>query len=64
MAYTTMKKLIENTVAKYERGSMTREEYEAYRESTQRKLDVFFANGRLTEEQYEELTHLWVEVED
>ena len=61
MAYTTMKKLIVNANTRYEQGSMTKEEYGAYRGATLRKLDVFYAAGRLTEAQYGELTHLWVE---
>ena len=56
-----MKKLIVNAVAKYQGGGWTKEEYEAYRESQQKKPDVFYAGGRLTESQYEELTGLWVE---
>ena len=60
MAYNTMKKLITNANVKYEQGSWDAEQYEAYKESQQRKLDVFFAAGRITEPQYEELTHLWV----
>ena len=61
MAYTTMKKLINNAVSKYQTGTWTKEEYETYRDSQQRKLDVFYANGRLTENQYEELCNMWVD---
>ena len=61
MVYVTMKKLISNAVAKYQAGQWSAEEYGAYREAQQHKLDVFYANGRLTEGQYQELTHLWVE---
>ena len=64
MAYTTMKKLIVNANTRYEQGSMTKEEYGAYREATQRKLDVFYANGMLTDAQYEELTGMWLETND
>ena len=61
MTYSVMKKLIENAVSKYQSGIWSAEEYETYRDAQQRKLDVFYANGRLTEGQYQELTHLWVE---
>ena len=60
MVYVTMKKLIVNANARYEQGSMTKEEYGAYREATLRKLDVFYAAGRLTDAQYEELTGMWL----
>ena len=61
MTYSVMKKLIENAVSKYQSGIWPAEEYEAYKEAQQRKLDVFYATGRLTEAQYEELSGLWVE---
>ena len=59
MAYTTMKKLIDNANAKRASGAWTEDEYSAYRESAQTKLDVFFAGGRLTQGQYEELSNSW-----
>ena len=61
MTYSVMKRLIENAVAKRTQGLWQETEYEQYKEAQQRKLDVFYANGRLTEAQYEELTGLWVE---
>ena len=61
MTYSVMKRLIENAVAKRTQGLWQKDEYEAYKEAQQRKLDVFYATGRLTEAQYEELTGLWVE---
>ena len=64
MAYTTMKKLIVNANAKLEQGSWSAEEFEAYKEAQQKKLDVFYANGRLTESQYEELTHMWADTDE
>lgn len=60
MTYSTMKKLINNANAKYQSGAWTLEEYNEYKESQQNKLDVFYAKGRLTESQYEELTNLWI----
>ena len=60
MAYSTMKKLISNANAKYQNEAWTAEEYEAYKASQQNKLDVFYAKGRLTESQYEELTDMWL----
>ena len=60
MIYTTMKKLILNANAKVQSGDWSDEEYEEYKASQQNKLDVFFAKGRLTEAQYEELTDLWL----
>ena len=62
MTYTTMKKLIANANAKYQSGAWTAEEYTEYKATQQNKLDVFYAKGRLTESQYEELTDMWIEV--
>lgn len=60
MAYKTMKKLIENANSNVISGSWSAEEYEAYKLIQQNKLDVFYANGRLTQAQYEELTGMWL----
>ncbi len=62
MAYTSMKKLILNANAQFENGNWTAEEYTVYKEQQMNKLDVFFAKGRLTTAQYEELTSLFIEV--
>lgn len=62
MIYGVMKKLIKNANAQYTNGYWDEDTYIRYREQQQRKLDVFYANNRLTEKQYEELTGLWVEV--
>ncbi len=59
MIYNTMKKLIVNAIKRYSDGLMGEEEYTSYKESTQRKLDVFYANGRLAESQYDELSGMW-----
>lgn len=61
MTYSMMKKLILNANAKVINGTWTAEEFEAYKTTQQKKIDVFYATGRLTEEQYEELSGLWVE---
>ena len=60
MAYNTMKKLIMNANAKKETGAWTEEEYSAYREDQSRKIDVFFAMGRITEPQYDDLMGMWL----
>lgn len=60
MTYSAMKKLINNANAKFQSGVWTAEQYEEYKANQQNKLDVFFAKGRLTESQYEELTSLWI----
>ena len=61
MAYKSMKKLILNANAQLQSGAWSSEEYEEYKGAQQNKIDVFFANGRLTQAQYEELTGLWIE---
>ncbi len=63
MAYTTMKKLILNANARLQDGTWTKEQYGEYREANQKKLDVLYASGRLTESQYGELTHLWIDTD-
>ena len=60
MAYKSMKKLILNANAQFQSGAWTAEDYEEYKNIQQNKIDVFFANGRLTQPQYEELTGLWI----
>lgn len=60
MAYSMMKKLIKNVNAQYNEGSLTKEEYDAYKESIQVKIDVFYTTNRLTENQYEELSNMWI----
>lgn len=61
MAYKSMKKLILNANAQFQSGAWSSEEYEEYKNAQQNKIDVFYANGRLTQAQYEELTGLWIE---
>ncbi len=60
MTYTTMKKLIANANAKLQSGAWTEAQFLEYKASQQNKLDVFYAKGRLTEAQYEELTDMWL----
>lgn len=62
MTYNTMKKLILNANAQYQSGAWDKIQYTEYKAAQQNKLDVFYAKGRLTESQYEELTDLWIEV--
>ena len=61
MAYTSMKRLITNENTKYNNGSITAEEYELWKETSQNKLDVFFACNRLTQTQYEELCGMLID---
>lgn len=60
MAYKSMKKLILNANAQFQSGAWSSEEYEEYKNAQQNKIDVFYANGRLTQAQYGELTNLWI----
>lgn len=60
MTYTTMKKLIANANAKLQSGAWTEVQFLEYKAMQQNKLDVFYAKGRLTESQYEELTDMWL----
>ena len=58
MAYNVMKKLITNENLKLKEGVTTESEYENFKKSTGKKLDVFLTCDRITEEQYEELIGL------
>ena len=55
MAYNVMKKLITNENAKLKDGEVTDSEYEIFKKSAGKKLDVFLVCDRITEEQYSEL---------
>ena len=59
MMYTTMKRLTENANARLASGEWTKEQYDAYRASQEKKLETFYGNGGLTEHQYDELVDLW-----
>lgn len=56
MAYKCMLKLINNQNAQLEKGSITPEDYAAWKENTMNKLDVFLTCNRISEDQYTELT--------
>ena len=58
MAYSTMKRLIENENNKLTNGTITAEDYDIWKDAAQNKLDVFLACNRLTQKQYEELVSL------
>ena len=58
MAYNVMKKLITNENLKLKKGVTTESEYENFKKSTGKKLDVFLTCDRITEEQYAELIGL------
>jgi hypothetical protein len=59
MAYSTMRKLINNQNNKLNNGTITQDDYNIWKESAQNKLDVFLACNRLTSAQYEELVGLF-----
>ena len=63
MIYSSMNKLILNANAKYEMKVWTYEQYVDYKESQQNKIDVFYAKGRLSESQYNELTDMWLDTD-
>lgn len=58
MAYSTMKKLINNQNNKLANGTITEDDYNIWKESTINKLDVFLACNRMISAQYEELVGL------
>lgn len=60
MIYSTMKKLIANANAQLQSGAWSETQFLEYKNAQQNKLDVFYAKGRITESQYEELTDMWL----
>lgn len=62
MIYSTMKKLIANANAQLQSGAWSETQFLEYKSAQQNKLDVFYAKGRLTEGQYEELTDMWLTI--
>lgn len=55
MTYKNCKKVIENTVHKKDTGVITAKEFEAFKSDMTTKLDVFLLNGRINEQEYNEL---------
>lgn len=62
--YNVMKKLILNDNNKYENGNITKDEYVALKEEHQSKLDVFYACGRISKTQYDDLRDLFLRPEE
>ena len=54
-AYTTMKKLIDTLNKKYESARISEAAYTVTAETYKKRMDVFYANGRLSDEEYSEL---------
>ena len=64
MAYTSMKKLIATKNTQYNKGNVTKYEYEMWKNSQVSKLDVFLSCDRITDEQYTELMDMFLTFED
>lgn len=62
MAYSAMKKVISAKNAEYERGAVTAERYLVWEEQQMRKLDVFLACDRITDDEYTELVNMFIDV--
>ena len=60
MLYTSIKKVINSENTKYTSGITTAEEYNLWKESMQKKLDVFLLCNRITQTQYEEFTGMFI----
>ena len=58
MTYKNCKKVIENNKKKFNAGTITAEEYEAFKSDMTNKLDVFLLNNRIDNNQYNELIGL------
>lgn len=56
--YNVLVKQITRNKAKVANGTMTEAEYEAYKEETISKMDIYLLGERITEEQYQELVEL------
>lgn len=59
MAYTSMKKLIENQNRKLAEGLITKGDYDVWKEKQMPKLDIFLTTDRLSETQYAELVNMF-----
>lgn len=62
MAYTSMKKIIENQNIKYKNQAIDAGSYNMWKDTTMNKLDVFLASDRITHLQYEELKEMLLTV--
>ncbi len=54
-AYTTMKRLIDALNRKYESGRIGEDAYTATAATYMTRIDVFFAMGRISDAEYQEL---------
>ena len=63
MAYSSMKKIITAKNAEYDRGAVTPQRYLVWQEQQMRKLDVFLACDRITDDEYTELVGMFRDVE-
>ena len=60
MVYNNMKKVIEKGNKDFQAGLMSQEEYENFKSTNMNKLDVFLMRDRITSEQYEELSGMFI----
>ena len=63
MAYWAMSKVITAKNAEYNRGAVTAERYLIWKEQQMRKLYVFLACDRITDDEYAELVGMFIDVE-
>ncbi|SCY03166.1 hypothetical protein [Butyrivibrio sp. INlla14] len=63
MAYSSMKKIINAKNAEYDRGAVTAQRYLIWQEQQMKKLDVFLACDRITDDEYTELVGMFRNVE-
>ena len=59
MAYSSMKKIITAKNAEYDRGAVSAERYLIWKDQQMRKLDVFLACDRITDDEYTELVGMF-----
>ena len=64
MPYKAMQKLIQQKNNEYMNGSVTKEEYNLWRETTETKLDTFMALNRITPNQYQELFSMLLDLSE
>ena len=63
MAYSSMKKIINAKNTEYDRGAVTAQRYLIWKEQQMKKLDVFLACDRITDDEYTELVGMFRNVE-
>lgn len=61
--YKLLIKTIETKNKAFDRGTISADEYIAWKKDTIKKMDVFLLNDRITDDQYSELMSMFKDIE-